>query len=206
MTRDELAQDLSYVRAIAEDGQKAPLIGGSVLIYFGVLLTVAYSIQWALLTGQFGHTSSIWFPVLWISFGLAMSGVGLLRGRVRKLPGASSMANRTDGVIWQGVGVAILAVVIGAISHSIAKQDFTAPNLIMAFGFGAYGVALRSTAILSDNGWLRPFALLSFVLSAVLLFFLDEPWTYLLAAAGCVAVLILPGVVMMQREPKPLAA
>lgn len=206
MTRDELASDLSYVRALAEEGRKAPLIGGSILVFFGVLLAIAYSAQWALLAEAFGHANPLWYPVVWIGFGVAASiGAPLLRGRVKNLPGAESAANRVDRVVWQGVGAGIMAVVVGAIGHSVASHDYTAPNVIMAFGFGVYGIALRSTAIFSESGWLRPFALFAFVWSAILWFFVDQPWAYLLAAAGCVVVLIIPGAVMMRRQPAALA-
>jgi hypothetical protein len=52
------------------------------------------------------------------------------------------------------------------------------------------------------HGWLRSFSFMSWAVSGVLWYFLHEAWLYLIAAAGCVAVLILPGLIMMRREPK----
>jgi len=56
MTRDQAAEDLAYVRTVAEEGQQAPLIGGVYLVLFGVLLSVGYVLHWSLLSGvlQFG--------------------------------------------------------------------------------------------------------------------------------------------------------
>lgn len=51
MTKDELAQDLAYVRTLAEEGRHAPLIGGPFLVLSGLLLSVAYTLQWMLLQG-----------------------------------------------------------------------------------------------------------------------------------------------------------
>lgn len=206
MTRDEIAQDLSYVRALAEEGRNAPLVGGSIVVYFGVILAVAYGLQWAFITHQFGSPQGIWFAALWTGFGIASAiGVFLLRRRARQLPGAASSANRVDGIVWSGVGIAFFPVVLGSVARSVVSQDPTAPNVIMAFGFAAYGVVLRTTSILSQTSWLRAFALLSYAWSAALWFYMNEPWAYLLASAGCVTVLIVPGVIMMGREPKAIA-
>jgi hypothetical protein len=202
MTRDEMLADLAYARTLAEEGRNAPLIGGSYLVLFGVLLTVCYGAQWAAQAGLLpvpGDTIGL----VWIGFGVcAFVGSMLLGMRVRKLPGGAAIPNRVDRNVWQGVVAAILVVVVGAILRGIVQQDYTAPNAIVASGFGLYGVALYVTATAGGHKWLRNFALLAWVVSGLLWYFLDQPWLYLLAAGACIAVLIAPGLIMMSREPK----
>jgi hypothetical protein len=199
VTREELLQDLSYARTLAEEGRRAPLIGGAYLVMFGVLLAVAYSAQYLALTGALPR-GVIGF--VWLGFGAAaLVGSLLLRGRTKTLPGASSISNRADRTVWQGVALAILFVVAGAVVRGIVYDTYDATNAIMAAGFGLYGVALYSTATLSGHMWLRAFAWLAWSLSGTMWFFLGEPWAYVVAAVGSILVLLVPGFIMMRAEP-----
>lgn len=202
MTREEMLADLAYARTLAEEGRHAPLIGGSYLVLFGVLLTICYAVQWAGLAGLLPIADNM-IGLVWVAFGVAaFIGSWLLSRRVRSLPGGAAIPNRVDRNVWQGVVVAILVVVAGTTLRGIFQQEFTAPNAIVASGFGLYGVALYVTATAGGHTWLRSFALQAWLVSGLLWFFLNEPWLYLLAAGACVAVLLVPGLIMMTREPK----
>jgi hypothetical protein len=199
VTREELLQDLTYARTLAEEGRRAPLIGGAYLVLFGVLLTIAYGAHGAMLLGQ---VEQQWAGAIWMAFGVCAGlGVFLLRGRTKDLPGSSSISNRADRTVWHGVSWAILFVVAGALARGIFYDDYIATFGIMAAGFGLYGVALYSTATLSGHMWLRTFAWLSWALSATMWLFLGEPWAYLMGAVGAFLVLLVPGVIMMRAEP-----
>lgn len=203
MTREQLLDDLTYARTLAEEGRHAPLIGGAFLILFGVLLAIAWTAHWALITGHFGDLPPSTVGMIWVGYGIA-AGISapLVSANVRKKPGGTAIGNRIDRAVWQGSAIAILAVVVGTLLSSALRGDMQAPNAIMAAAFGVYGVALTTTAKLASKPWLAWFGYLAFVLSAVLWAFANEPWAYLLAAASAVIVLITPGVMMMRREPR----
>lgn len=204
MTREEMLSDLAYARTLAEEGRQAPLIGGAYPVYFGVLLMVCYGAQYAVLSGAVDLPGQA-IGWIWIGFG-AMAAIGsfVLNQRVRDLPGGAAISNRVDRAVWQGVVAAIFVVVVGTILRGVMQNDYTAPNAIVASGFGFYGVAIYATATLSGEHWLRGFALLSWIVSGVIWFFLGEPWVYLIAAIASVAVLIVPGIIMIQRQPRTL--
>lgn len=202
MTRDEMLANLTYARTLAEEGRNAPLVGGSFLVLFGVLLTICYGAQWAVLARVL-PVSGDFIGLLWIGFGVcAFLGSALLSRRVRTLPGGAAIPNRVDRNVWQGVVIAILLVVAGTITRAVVQDDYTAPNAIVAAGFGLYGVALYATATVGGHLWLRSFAFASWLVSGLMWYFLGEPWLYLLAAGACIAVLIAPGLIMMWHEPK----
>jgi hypothetical protein len=202
MTRDELAQDLAYVRTLAEEGRNAPLLSGRYLVLFGVLLTIAYSVHWALITGIFGPAQSTWTLGNWIGFAVC-AGIGswLVDRHVRALPGRAAVVNRVDGAVWRGAALGVVAVAVGTVVQDAISDQGVAENAIMAVGFAVYGVALGATAVIARQAWLRWFSWLSFAASAVLWTFLNEPWVYLVAATASVAVLLAPGLVLMRGEP-----
>lgn len=200
MTRDEMLDDLAYARTLAEEGRQAPLIGGAYLILFGTLLVICYSAQHYILTTGVLHQSMV--GAVWAGFGVCAGiGVTILSMRSRRMPGVNSVGNRTERIVWQGAAIAILAVVAGSVLRGALLGDFTATNVIMAAGFGLYGVALWATAGLSHYAWLRAFAWLAFSVSGTLWFFMDAPWALLVAAGGSFLVLFVPGVLMMRGEP-----
>lgn len=204
MPQHEMLEDVAYARALAEEGRHAPLVGGGYFILFGVLLAICYTAQWAVMARVLPIASSA-IGAIWACFGLAAGiGMALIGRRVRDLPGVSAVANRIDRAVWRGVALAILVVVAATVSRAIINDDYGAPNAIVAAGFGLYGVALYATATAGGHLWLRNFALLAWVLSGLLWFFIGEAWLYLLAAGGCIVVLIVPGVIMMRREPSTI--
>lgn len=200
MTRDELLQDLAYARTLAEEGRQTPLIGGAYLVLFGVLLAIAYAAQYVILTNP--SVERAYAGALWAGFGVC-AGLGMvaLRGRTKSLPGAASVGNRADRAVWNGVAIAIIVVVIAIILRAAVTEDFASTDVIMAAGFGLYGVALYATGGISGHMWLRAFAWLSWGVSGTLWFFMNSPWTYIFAAIGAVLVLIVPGVRLMRAEP-----
>ncbi len=203
MTRDDVLQDVAYARALAEEGRRAPLIGGAYLIFFGVLLVAAYLAHWAIWTGALPVADPTYVGFVWLAFGvIAGLGVAALRRRTRQMPGSASVSNQVDRHVWQGVSLGILIVVLATVSRSILLDDYAAPNAIMAVGFCLYGLALYVSARMSDERWLNGFAFLAWIASGLLFFFLNEPVSYLLAASAAAAVLIIPGVMLIQREPK----
>lgn len=199
MTREELLQDVAYARTLAEEGRQTPLVGGAYLVLFGVLLAVCYTAQYFALMGAMDTNQIGW---IWMGFGAgALIGSLALRGRTKSMPGASSAANRADRSVWNGVALAIGFVIAGTLARTIFFGDVEAANAIMAAGFGLYGVALYCTSGVSGRMWLRAFAWLSFSISGTLWCFMHVPWAYLVAAAGSVLVLLVPGVIMMRGEP-----
>lgn len=202
MTREELAADLAYVRTLAEEGRHAPLLGGSYLVFWGVLNPIAYVLQWSLLSGVLPHGGGIGFGVLWGSYGL-IAGVGatVLGMRSREKPGKSAIGVRAERAIWTGVGVAIGAVAIGCIGRMAFEDDQLAPNGIMAPALALFGAALMATGMMAREKWLSGFAFVSYAAAVVLGVVANEPWAYLAAAAVNVVVLAIPGAILLRREP-----
>lgn len=202
MSPREIAEDLNYVRTLAEEGRHAPLLGGSFLMFWGTINAVAWSIHWGLVNDLLVADPSWHFAALWTTYGVvAGCGSALLGGRIKDKPGTSSLGNRVERAAWAGAGIGTGAVVIGALLHMVVSGDRTAPDVIVPAAFALYGGALMVTSIVTQEKWLGRFAFLSFALSVVLGVYLSAPWFYLAGALGSLATLLAPGIALVRKEP-----
>jgi hypothetical protein len=201
MTRDELASDLAYVRAMAEEGRHAPLLGGSHFLFWGLLNAVTYLLHWSVLEG-FISLGGLEFPLLWAGYGvIAAIGMMTLRGRVSDKPGKSSLGVRAERAIWAGVTIAIVIIALGCIGRMAIEGDPLAPNNIMAPVLALFGAALTATAMLARENWLNLFAIVAYAFALIVGAFANAAWAYPLAAAANFIVLAIPGIVLLRREP-----
>lgn len=201
MTRDEMLADLSYARALAEEGRHAPLLGGRYFVLFGALLSITYLAHWAVLTGAVDAPRWM-LGAIWAGFGLCAGIAGAMVGaRLRSLPGATSLDNRIERAVWSAVTLATAAVVVGSLVGGALARDPHMPNAIMPAVFGFYGIALLTTATLTEKPWLRWFAYAAFGVSGLVWLFVQADWIYLVGAAAALLVLLAPGIVMVRNEP-----
>jgi hypothetical protein len=205
MTREELMSDLSYARALAEEGRHAPLLGGAYLMFWGVLNAVAFTAHWAALIDRLPRLDGFIFPIIWAGYGI-VAGIGsyALRQRVCEKPGRSAIGVRAERAIWSGAAMALLAIVLGSIARMIMTDDPTAPNAIFGAAFAIYGAALFAVASLAELGWMRRFAWLSAGVALTLCLFANDDWAYLYAAIGSLLVLAWPGALLLKREPSAI--
>lgn len=205
MTREELMQDIAYARTLAEEGRHAPLLGGSHYVFWGLLNALAFAAQWAILTGRAPHLDGAAFALLWTGYGaIAAISTTVLRLRDRGKPGWTSIGARAERAVWGGAGLGLIAVVVGSLARMAIDQDLTAPNAIFGAAFALYGAALLAIAHMSEQSWMRAFGWLSVVAAGALCLFANQPWAYLIASAGSVLVLFIPGVILLRREPSAI--
>lgn len=202
MSPREIAEDLDYVRTLAEEGRHAPLLGGPFLVFWGLLNGIAYGLHWGLVSDFIVPNPTWHFGALWASYGVC-AGVGssLISVRVKDLPGQSSLGNRVERTAWLGAGLGIMAVVIGAIGHMVISGDTLAVDMAPPAVFALYGSALMITGIVAKEQWLGRFAVLSYGIAIVLGLYLSAPWFYLLASLGSVVVLLTPGLMLLRKLP-----
>ncbi len=202
MSPHDLADDLAYVRTIAEEGRQAPLLGGSFLSFWGVLNAVAWALQWGLVTGRLMPDPDWEFAILWAIYGtIAGVGMSLLGGRIRHLPGRSSVGNLVEALAWMSVGIGIGAIAAGAIGRMILTGDTLSVDVIPPAAFALYGAALLTTAMVSQQVWLRGFAVMAFITATILGVYLHADWFYLAGSAASLAVLLVPGLILLRKEP-----
>ena len=194
--------DLSYLRQMAESGERAPLLSGRFFLWWGGLASLALLAHWSILTGL------IAVPVeqvglVWLVYGV-VGGIGsvVLRRGLGGKPGAGSAANRGDRAVWHAMMISLIAYVVGiVVAVSMGRVDQVLFDTIPLFAFASYGIAFTTVRALGGPGWMRPLAWASWVLCAIGVSFVGSSALYLVCAAGVAIVAVLPGILLLRGEP-----
>ena len=196
------ADDIAYVRQLAESGARAPLIGGRFMVWWGLLLTAAYTLHHFALRGAIGDGETI-FAFIWAGFSLlGIAGqLALARGMPPK-PGAGSAGNRASRSVWIAAALAIGSMVVGS---AVAARTGAGPatfDWIVPVAFAVYACCLIVTGSLAANRISLAAGAGAVVMVGLFAALILHPDRYLLAAGGVAATVLLPGLLLLAREPK----
>lgn len=208
MTEDNmrvLRDDLAFMRDLAHDGSNTPLLFGGVMVAAGLIFGLASVGHWLIASGVL-RVPPWWLMANWLTaagvFGVACT--RLVR-RAGTRPGSNSGANRATGAAWSGVGFAIFASWAGLAAMAVVTGDWRVMNAFPVLILALYGAAWFVAGEMSRQGWLKLVALAAFI-GAVVVGALASSHHLMLAYAAClVLVAVVPGVVLMRREPAGVA-
>ncbi|NNC72621.1 MAG: hypothetical protein HKN78_07050 [Sphingomonadaceae bacterium] len=195
--------DLSRLRAIAEEGREAPLLGGTHLVMWGCLVALAAALHWGvasrLLEWPAWSLAVIWFGLMGLG-GVLSSVLG--RG-IDCAPAAPTIGNRVERTVWITTGAVFATIAIALFVYGNIEQTeaaFAYYAMMPPITFGAYAVALNTSAVAGAARRLVPFAVLSLALAAVTVLMIGDPAQYLVVAAGALLVSVVPGFLQLRAE------
>jgi hypothetical protein len=206
MTHDmqTVKDDLAFIKALAQEGRRAPLLNGRSLIAAGVIYGLTSLAAWAIAVGvlQLDHAwrwgvwvlaTAIFYPFIWISKRAAC-------GR----PGASAVSNVAVGAAWRGLGYSLLAMAVATTlaawrEHSLIVWDIF-PCTVLVF----YGAGWMVAAAMSQQVWVRWVAAGCLACAVAVGFLADSVASYLVFAAGCFLLVALPGWLLLRAEPSDI--
>jgi hypothetical protein len=195
------SDDLAYVRHLAESGARAPLIGGRFMAWWGLLITAGWTAQHFAVNGIIGDGNLI-FGYIWGSFSiLGMLGQFLLARSMPAKAGGGSAGNRASQVIWGAGACAIVSMVVGValLARTVGYDVF---DWIVPVAFAVYAVALIVTGSLAGDGVARIAGFGAVVMVGLFTAFILDPNRYLIAAGGGALTVLLPGLLLLAREPR----
>ncbi|MEA3065725.1 MAG: hypothetical protein QOJ27_2177 [Sphingomonadales bacterium] len=199
-TADAAREDLRYVRQLAESGAHAPLLGGRFMAWWGLLLTIAYTLQHFALQGRFGEGGAA-FGLIWGGFSL-LGGLGqfALARSIAGKAGSGSAGNRASRPVWTAAAGAILAMFIGLAIASRGRMGPTTFDGIVPVAFTAYSCALVVTGALARSAVTKAAGAGAAAMVGLFTAMILSPDRYLLAAAGVFATVLLPGLLLLRAE------
>ena len=199
------ADDLAYVRRLSESGARAPLIGGRFMAWWGLLIAIAWTAQHFALAGALGDGGAV-FGIIWGSFSVAgMVGQFALARTMPPKSGEGSAGNRASRIVWGAGALAIVSMVIGVAILAGKGVGYAAFDWIVPVAFAVYACALIVTGTLAGERIAMAGGFGAAVMVGLYTAFILDPNRYLVAAAGAAATVLLPGLLLMLREPRAQA-
>ena len=206
---DDLASEIAYVKTLAEEGRNAPLVGGALYVIWGAVIAAAAMLTYLRIVDaiKLGFVGDLGFWIGALSIGW---GASFLYCRKRgSKPGALTVGNRTATSAWFAVGVYIsifwaAAVLFRGHFAAAGVDPQTIFGMMFPVAFGLYGIAFYATATAARLDWMRGFAFAAWIFSVAALYFIDDARHFLVGAAGSLICAVLPGLILMRREPSDI--
>lgn len=207
--QQDLSDELAYVRSLAEEGRHAPLVGGINYVIWGALIGTAALFQYAQLAGYLALGGGVAWAPWFAAFILGWIASVVFGRRAGRKPGARTVGNRTAAAAWLAVGMFMSGFWLTVM---FVHDRFTGAgvppyflfSLMFPIAFGLYGVAFFASATAAKLDWLRWFALAAWAFSFVTLFLAADARQLLVAALGTYVCALLPGIILMRREPSEI--
>jgi hypothetical protein len=205
MTQTPLADDIAFVRQIAEEGQTTPSLSGRFRILWGSLTGFALIAHWLAMKEVFILPIE-YIGAVWLGVGVVGGIASALLGRaLDNKPGASSVGNQAQQAAWPVTGggiflyaAAIAFVVVGR-GQSVVLFD-----TIMPVAFFAYAINEAMAARLFRRRQSHFLCAVALVFCAGTTALIGTAEVYLLAAIGVIATQFLPGIIALRREPSTI--
>ena len=194
-----LADDISFLKALALEERSPALLGGSTLVAAGSVYGLASLAHWGVVTGLIPAATPWVFPALWGAATVVF--LALLAVIRRRLRGARPVgaASRASGVAWQGVGWTIftLSACIGVVAWRVHSD---APTLLFPpITLALYGLAWMVAAAVSRVGWMGLAAAGSYAAALLTALICASPAVFLVYAGALALLAIVPGLAMIRR-------
>lgn len=196
-----IRDDIAFMRALAEEGRQAPLLGGGILVAAGLIFGLASLLQWAIMVDVL-RLSGWASLIIWLTSG-AIFGVAatyIIR-RANGRPGAQAVVNRATGSAWSAVGFTIFVIWLALAVIGYRTRDAAVMNIFPLIILALYGAAWSIAASMTRKGWMRLTSLGCFAGAVGLGFLADSPHMLLAYAACLGAFAILPGLALIRQEP-----
>jgi hypothetical protein len=200
----DLKEDITYLRGLAEQGRRGPILGGIFLALAGWLFGAACFVQWGVLTRNIAaamdFSGHLWlvvsaiFAVLWLALYFLVT-----RGR----KGEHGAANAAFGTIWGviAIGIVVGGVAMGivaAVEHQQAVLGMMAP-LVFAF----YGTGWCMSGAFAKRRWMYLVSAAAFAAALILAALADNLDQLVAMGAALILTLGIPGLFLtFEKAPE----
>lgn len=198
---DNTADDIAWMRQLAEEGRNAPLLNGPILIAAGLIFGVANLSQWMIQTDVLtvDPMAPLW---LWLGAGAIFAvALFILIRRASRKPGYGSHGNKAVGAAWSGLGFGIFVMWLSFLAVGFSSGDWSMMWAMPSIVATAYGSAWLVSGAMSGQRWMTVIALISYAGAVTCGALIGNPAIYLVITALMFATALIPGLALVRQEP-----
>lgn len=201
---ETLQNDIAFLRALAEDGAGRQRYGGSVMLWAGVVFSLASLVCWGVQAGAIAAPAQWAIPAIWIGVtGMFFVGLAILKRGVGDQP--LSVASRAWGAAWRSVGMTIFALLAATVAVCW-RSGSGVPSLLMpSMVLGLYGLAWSVAATVSGKGWIKLVAAGSYAGAIAIGFVSTSRDVFAYYALALILLTAVPGYVLMRDDGRTQA-
>jgi hypothetical protein len=198
-----LRDDIAFMRALADEGVRPPLLAGPSMMIAGGLWGVACIAIWIGI--KFLGYSNNWQTVTQVApMGIFALIMPFNIRRVRRKPGYRSPANQAVGMAWAGAGSGIFVLAACTFMVCWRMRSGLPAQMMPSEVLVLYGVAWTVAAAMTRDRFLWVVAVASFASSILVAAFISSIDEYLVFSIVLILVAFIPGYVLWRREPKDI--
>ena len=201
MTKNDVIEDIAYVKSIAEKGAQTPLLGSSISLMWGLMVVPTLILHGLTLIGKFPLSPQN-IGLLWAIYGaLGTLGSIYLGRKIDKQPGAKSQINQVGEVLGISMGILMAAYAITTVFMVVTKglPDFLY-NMIIVFAFSLITINLAVLSRLTGQPYMKIIAVLSGAITVISYVLVQSPTIYFFAAFGVIITQIIPSLIGLKKE------
>lgn len=201
MDSNTLKSEIEYLKALAEDGGRTPIINGGALFWAGIMFGGASLIHYSFISGLLDLPNPWFIPANWLLCGLVYAILSVLsvKSSVAKY-GPGGLMNKAIGTVWSGVGISIFVVamclIIAGSQLQALEQTMSAmaPAVLVLYGLGWW-----AALALSGQKWLGWVCMGSFAGAMAISALAGQAEQFIAYAACLILFATVPGLVIMAK-------
>ena len=207
MQAQEALADLSRLRAIAEEGQRRPLLGGRHLVLWGGVVAVASLLHAAIVSGTM-LVPPIAIAIVWFGLTGAAAVISYSKAFARtKRARPHDASNSIERSIWAVGGAFFGLITVGIFVRAFFTLQldgdprlFELFALMPAITFGVYAIILRASAEAAKLDQLTLYSWLSLAFVVISVILIGHIGQFFATAVGAILVPVLPGRLLLKLE------
>ena len=196
-----IRDDLAFMRALAQEGRRAPLLSGGALLWAGMIYATASVAAWAV-AAQVVAAPQWWQGAVWLVATAVYMPVLFTVVRANKVkPGSTALTNRAVSLGWSAGGWVIFAMFAACFAASWRLQSAAVWTLFPSLVLAVYGAAWMMAAGMSGLRWIKAVAVGCFIAAVAVALLVDRAEIFLAYAAALLLLASVPGWLLMRGEP-----
>lgn len=199
---DGVKDDISFLRGLAEQGRRGPILGGAFLAGAGLIYGGASFLQWGISEGRLPirpeQSGYLWLSahLLFACFWVAMFMRIRQRFAARTLA-ASGGSNAAFAIVWTATAAGLMVGIADIRIVTDLMQVSGAQYLYAPIVFAFYGVAWTLAAITARRPWMYAVSAAAFACSVLMASISGKGGELLVLGAALLLTLFLPGLKLM---------